>query len=176
MVARSSLRRRGTGDRESLCHTAAGQKAVFMLARLKNSLPWLGMTVALCAWIGCQSPAPLSSEPQPGPGASARSSFAPRHDLSQDESAGGHTLKRHVGRTDDQLRERLQRERNISSASTYTDLPTAERAVGQAWHQNQSKIERCLHREGGHPNLVIDYDSGVPLGRTLHRGDDQPQP
>src|SRR6516162_11886111 len=30
------------------------------------------------------------------------------HDLSQDEAQGGHTLKKHVGRTDDQLRERLQ--------------------------------------------------------------------
>ena len=39
-------------------------------------------------------------------------------DLVADEAKGGHTLARHVERTDAQLRERLERERNISAAST----------------------------------------------------------
>lgn len=51
-------------------------------------------------------------------------------DLSLDEAFGGHTLRRHVGRTDEQLRERLKSESNISAASTYTDRATAERVVG----------------------------------------------
>jgi uncharacterized protein YcbX len=83
-----------------------------------------------------------------------------------------------VGRTDEELRERLRHERNISAASTYADRATAEMAVGVALQQNQAKIERWLEREGGHPNLVIDYDGDPahPIGRTLHRGDDQSQP
>ena len=43
------------------------------------------------------------------------------YDLEADEALGGHTMARHVGRTDAQLAERLQRERDISAASTYTD-------------------------------------------------------
>jgi hypothetical protein len=97
-------------------------------------------------------------------------------DLSQDEAAGGHVLHKHVGRTDDELRERFQRERNISGASTYTDRSTAEHAVGAAIALSQERIQRWLNRSGGHPNLVLDYDGSQPLGRTLNRGDSQSRP
>ena len=99
-------------------------------------------------------------------------------DLSQDEAAGGHTLRKHVGRSDDQLRERLRHERTISAASTWSDRETAERAVGIALQQNRDKIDRWLNRSGGHPNLVIDYDgdSSHPIGRSLRRDADEPQP
>ena len=145
-----------------------------MLARLKG---WIAIGAALGALAGCQSTPThemgQSSAPAPAPSASV-----PRHDLSQDEAAGGHTLNKHVGRTDEQLRERLRRERNISAASTYTDRDTAERAVAVALQQNQAKIDRWLDREGGHPNLVVDYDGDAshPIGRTLNRGDDQTRP
>jgi len=99
----------------------------------------------------------------------------PTHDLSQDESAGGHTLRKHVGRTDDQLRERLRHEREISAASTWTDRETAERAVGIALSQNEEKIQRWLARDS-HSNLVLDYDGPQPIGRSLPRHADQPQP
>lgn len=46
--------------------------------------------------------------------------------LQQQENAGGHTIARHVGRTDAQLVQRLHQNPNIAAASTYTDLPTAE--------------------------------------------------
>jgi hypothetical protein len=117
---------------------------------------------------------PLPAKSESGPVGSPGSS----RDLSQDESAGGHTLRKHVGRTDDQLRERLHHERNISAASTWTDRETAERAVGIALEQNRSKIDRWLGRDGGHPNLVIDYDGDPshPIGRSLRRDADQPAP
>jgi hypothetical protein len=140
--------------------------------------PWL-FILSLCASVACQSPAPREFSPGPSTAtASSQQTSAPSHDLSQDEAAGGHTLTRHVGRTDEELRERLRHERNISAASTYTDRATAELAVGVALQQNQAKIERWLDREGGHPNLVIDYDGDPahPIGRTMHRGDDQSQP
>ncbi len=146
-----------------------------MRSGFKASFLWLAVSVALCALIGC----PASSTPESShaiASASSQSQSAPLHDLSQDEAAGGHTLRKHVARSDDQLRERLQREHNISAASTYTDRETAERAVGIALQQNQAKLERWLNREGGHPNLVIDYDGDRPVGRTLRRGDDQVQP
>lgn len=112
-----------------------------------------------------------SSSASPG----TRSSGVTR-DLSQDESAGGHTLRKHVGRSDEELRQRLRRERNISAASTWTDRATAETAVGTALQQNRDRIERWANRSGGHPNFVIDYDSDRPLGRSLRRNADQPLP
>ena len=98
-----------------------------------------------------------------------------RHDLEQDESLGGHTLERHIGKSDAELRERLENE-SISADSTYTDRATAEMAVAAAIHENSRRIESWLHRPGGHSNLVLDYDSTVPLGRTLRRNDAQPFP
>jgi Bacterial CdiA-CT RNAse A domain len=109
---------------------------------------------------------------------SVASTEGTKHDLSGDEAFGGHTLRKHVGRSDDELRDRLRRERNIAAASTYSDRATAELAVGAALEQNHDKIVRWLRRSGGRPNQVLDYDSnaGRPLGRTLRRGEDAPQP
>ncbi len=84
-------------------------------------------------------------------------------DLSQDEAAGGHILRKHVGQTDDELRERLERERGITGASTYTNRSVAEHAVGAAIAESHDRIERWLSRSGGHPNLVLDYDSETRL-------------
>jgi len=91
------------------------------------------------------------------------------HDLSADERAGGHTLSEHVGRTDSELRERLAHE-NISSSSTYTDRNAAQFAVGNALQQDSNRIEQWMARSK-HPNLVLDYNGGQSVGRTLHRGE-----
>ena len=102
----------------------------------------------------------------------------PVRDLSQDEAAGGHILRRHVGQTDDELRERLERERGITGASTYTNRSVAEHAVGAAIAESQDRIERWLNHSGGHPNLVLDYDSPAPIGRTIsrNRGESEARP
>ena len=85
---------------------------------------------------------------------------------------GGHTLSRHVGRTDAELRERLRIERQISAASTYTDRATAEHAVGAAIAEAGRSLEAWTSRRGRRPNLVLDYTerSGEPLGRSYGRG------
>jgi CDI toxin RNase A-like protein len=135
----------------------------------------------LMTTLACQ-PAQTGSSATPAPRESFReekhTASAAVRDLSQDEAAGGHTLRKHVGRTDDELRQRLRHERNIAAASTWTDRETAERAVADAIEQNREKIDRWLNRSGGHPNLVIDYDGDPsrPIGRTLHRDSDQAAP
>jgi len=100
----------------------------------------------------------------------------PVRDLSRDEAASGHILRKHVGQTDDRLRERLEQEPRITGASTYTDRAAAEHAVGAAIASSQERIERWLGRSGGHPNLVLDYDSPAPIGRTINRGETQSRP
>jgi toxin YxiD len=143
----------------------------------RNGLGLCGAFLLLIIFAGCQN----SQRESPGGqtlDVVSQSGSGPSHDLSQDEAAGGHTLKKHVGRTDEQLQERLERERNISAASTYTDRETAERVVGAVLQQEQSRIQRWLERQGGHPNLVLDYDGDPahPIGRTLRRGEDHAEP
>jgi hypothetical protein len=135
------------------------------------------LVLLLSIGLGCQVSRQHSAVAD-RPGASETGTAGSIRDLSRDESAGGHTLRKHVGRTDDQLRERLRRERNISAASTWTDREAAERAVGSALEQNREKINRWLSRDGGHANLVIDYDGDPahPIGRSLRRDANQPGP
>jgi filamentous hemagglutinin len=130
---------------------------------------------ALCALFSCQPPAATNdaTAAPSAPQTATRATATPTRDLTQDEAAGGHIIRKHVGQTEQQLRQRLQRERNITGASTYTDLPTAERAVGAAIAQSQREIQNWLNRQGRHPNLVLDYDSPDPIGRTMNRGENQ---
>lgn len=85
---------------------------------------------------------------------------------------GGHTLARHVGRSDGQLAERLRHEPQISAASTWSDRETAERSVGAALAGADGKLRAWERRSGRRPNLVLHYRdrSGTPLGRSLARG------
>jgi len=95
----------------------------------------------------------------------------PLYDLQGDERLGGHTLARHVGKSDEELAERLRREPQISAASTYPDETLARRVVGTAIAQGRGRIRGWAQRSGPRPNLVLNYQSGgVPIGRALARG------
>ena len=126
---------------------------------------------------GCgQLPAPDATR-RDDPGA-ARTEPSPvrssnRYDLQRDEERGGHTLKKHVGRTDRQLEERLEHERNISAASTWTDLDTAESTVAAAFRAERGKIENWMRRGYPRSNLALHFDAGHVIGRSLQHGETQ---
>lgn len=119
--------------------------------------------------------APSSPNPAPTPTrspASREGTATDAYDLGPDEAKGGHTLARHVGRTDAQLRERLDRERNISAASTYTDRAIAERTVARTLTREAARVSAWRARTGSRPNLALDYRgaAGETLGRSIRRG------
>src|SRR5450759_1869875 len=85
------------------------------------------VVLGLCGLISCQPPASTNGASSTSSAAMAaraesRLTNGPVRDLSHDEAEGGHILRKHVGQTDEQLRERLERERGITGASTYTCL------------------------------------------------------
>ncbi len=113
--------------------------------------------LCLVGLLACRSPRSGAEQP------------ATAHDLAADEARGGHTLSRHVGKTDAELHQRLDREPDISAASTYTDRATAERVVAAALAQNADKIQRWIERGPHRPNLVLDYtDTNNAIGRTMY--------
>jgi len=121
--------------------------------------------------IGRTSRAPgTAAAPSTAPAPETAS--APRRDLSVDEQRGGHTLERHVGKTDDDLRARLRRERRISAASTYTDRATAERVVAETIAKQSGRIATWTDRRGTRPNLALDFDGPdeVTIGRSIAQG------
>jgi Bacterial CdiA-CT RNAse A domain len=138
---------------------------------------WAGFWIlVLLPFAGCgQGPAPGSGsrqgdEPRSVPKADVAIA---RYDLGRDEERGGHTLKKHVGRTDEELQERLRRERNISAASTWTDRETAEATVAEALRAEQGRIENWMRRGYPRANLALHYDARRPIGRSLRRGEEQ---
>lgn len=140
---------------------------------LRAFLTWLFLALALLAGCG-QNVAPLRESGSAG----ASPSFSERHasaryDLSRDEQLGGHTLARHVGRTDAELQERLQREPNISAASTWTDRDAAETTVAEALHADRGRIDRWLDRGARRSNLALHFDAARVIGRSLQRGASQ---
>ncbi len=162
------------------------------LARLRRAGRFVLLT-ALTLVAGCDAPGrpptppvPIAT-PAPRSGALAEASARtdssvanaertradaarPRRDLAHDEAQGGHTIARHVGRSDADLRARLRRDPGISAASTYTDLPAAEHAIADALAASGGTVRRWEGRSGSRPNLVVDYTASAPVGRTLRRG------
>lgn len=96
-------------------------------------------------------------------------------DLAADEIRGGHTIARHVGRTDAQLRQRLEDEPDISAASTYPDLQTAQRVVQTVLDERRGEIEQWEDRSGSRPNLVLRLDLDEPVGRSIRQGQSRAQ-
>jgi len=138
-------------------------------------LPFREFSRALLAILallqGCGQ-APTTSAPNPAglpPNVKTEALLA-HYDLERDESRGGHTVKKHIGRSDAQLQERLGRERNISAASTWTDLDTAEVTVAAGLQAERGRVESWTSRGYPRANLALHYDAGHPIGRSLRRG------
>jgi hypothetical protein len=127
---------------------------------------------------GASSEISRSRGPGRSSGGQGRAARGAARDLSADERSGGHTLSRHVGRSDGDLRARLLREPRIAAASTYSDRETAERVVGETLDDSRSRLDAWLTRRGERPNLVLDYrgDRSQPIGRSLGRREGEVRP
>ncbi|MGR2741101.1 RNase A-like domain-containing protein [Billgrantia sp. Q4P2] len=88
------------------------------------------------------------------------------------ENLDGHTIRRHVGKTDEQLLQRFETESDILGSSTYPDLETAQRAVGDVLSRNSDRIQDWLTNSPGSRlplNEILDYEIGrvIPQGSTV---------
>lgn len=155
-----------------------------MTTRLRIWLPIvLALAVTLASFVLANWPddgasdAPSTSTPNatvtrqaPPTSTGTAATQTARRDLGRDEAAGGHTLERHVGRTDQQLLQRLRDEPDISAASTYPDRETAERVVGAALQRSQSRIADWVRQGSSRPNLALDFEAGEVIGRSITQG------
>ena len=143
-----------------------------------------GCFFILMFWIGgCSSPAdpglpeiPRGEMPSAAKSPSRSPDEVAQYDLARDEARGGHTLDKHVGRSDQQLRDRLGQERNIAAASTWTNRQIAEETVGQALRAERDKIARWEERGYRRPNLALHFDAGRVIGRSMRHGDQSSSP
>ena len=90
--------------------------------------------------------------------------------LEAHEDAGGHLIERHVGKSEQWLLDRVDRE-NISAASSFRDLPGAEHIVAQTIALHQDRIDAWVGGQGGN-RLVVDARFDASTGISVERGDD----
>ncbi|MBI1927478.1 hypothetical protein HYR99_24960 [Candidatus Poribacteria bacterium] len=83
---------------------------------------------------------------------------------------GGHTLARHIGKTDGELMTRLQQSTRIRGASAFLDQATAESVISQTIKQNRSIIQQWLRSGSGVP-LVLQFTGRNVIGRGILRGE-----
>lgn len=81
----------------------------------------------------------------------------------------GHTIERHVGKTEDQLKERLRTDK-VSAASTYYDKETATKAVKDSLKQHEKEIENWL-KNSKENRLVLNTRHAFPVGKTVLKRD-----
>ncbi len=98
------------------------------------------------------------------------------YDLQRDEQLGGHTLRKHVGRSDEELRERLEQEPHISAASTWTNRDLAEQTVAATLRDQAGRIAQWQARGERRSNLALHYNADHEIGRSLERGASQTVP
>lgn len=144
--------------------------------KMKTSIAFVLCLLAVLIGVsGCGSgPSPESGQRDEKPKARTDvRAVSASYDLGRDEQLGGHTLARHVARTDDELRRRLAREQNISAASTWTDRETAEIVVTEALAVERSRVEGWMRRGFPRSNLALHYNARRVIGRSLRRGNSQ---
>jgi hypothetical protein len=87
--------------------------------------------------------------------------------LNQQESLGGHTIERHVGKTTQFLRDRLSTS-SISAASTYTTISSAEGAIINGLNANSSAVSSW--KRNSTSRYTINYTNSTNVGVVLNRG------
>lgn len=88
------------------------------------------------------------------------------HEAKTAGGPGGHTLQKHVGKTEAQLRERLIREPRLLASSSFTDLRTAEFAISEAMRANATWIKSWA-AGSGEIKLRMDYVMAKPIGKII---------
>ena len=88
----------------------------------------------------------------------------PSPDLRTIEGSEGHTLRRHVGLSDDALRDRALRTHH--DVSCFDDAAVAQRTVDAAFEENQDRIGRWIDTQR-RSNLDLRVHSARSLGRVF---------
>ncbi|WP_439948837.1 ribonuclease YeeF family protein [Bacillus subtilis] len=99
--------------------------------------------------------------------------LAPGGGLAAHEAKGGHLIERHIGKTDEELIERLRTDPNphITASSTFKDRATAERIANSVLNdpKNIKKIENWIDNPKK-PKLMLKYKGdGEIIGRSVTR-------
>jgi hypothetical protein len=120
------------------------------------------------------SPAPGKSRSSGGTGEGAEHTTPARSPLGkrrfsirENEARGGHVLSRHVGKSEEQLKQRLQDIPQLRIASSFHDEATAQQAISAALEKNEAVIAQWLKQPDKPFSLV--YEAASDVGIVVER-------
>ncbi|AOX03614.1 hypothetical protein BJP34_33035 [Moorena producens PAL-8-15-08-1] len=90
----------------------------------------------------------------------------PSNWLRQQEDLGGKTINRHVGKTDQQLVNKLINNPKIAAASTYPDLRTAANHIKDALRANRSSFNNWVLGAAVGEKRAVKYRATTVVGRV----------
>jgi len=89
--------------------------------------------------------------------------------LEREEAAGGHTLARHVGKSDAWLMARLAEDAHLHFASSYADRAAAEAAIETLLDRHRVRLNRWAERAPDGAEFTVRGAADRPVGHTAWR-------
>lgn len=95
------------------------------------------------------------------------------HEAAAGSKVGGHTIAKHVGRTEQELRARLLQEPRLRAASSFSSLDVAERALFRAMRANRAAIEAWARHAAVGARQPFTYIAKEVVGHGIPRATGQ---
>ncbi|MFC3948810.1 RNase A-like domain-containing protein [Serratia entomophila] len=83
---------------------------------------------------------------------------------------GGHTIAKHVAKSPEELLGRLAKSPGLQTASTFTDLRTAEQVISRVLKFNNALIKRWAQQSASANVLELTYQAGKAIGFGYRQG------
>ncbi|MGN8346893.1 RNase A-like domain-containing protein, partial [Pseudomonas sp. SMV71] len=130
-------------------------------SKLAGGLNGYRYTVNPTGWVdplglACNCPGDIEAD---GP----FSEIVPGGGLAAHEARGGHLIDRHIGRSEAQLRKRLELEPHVPTASTFPDRASAESTVSKVLNAKETEIDGFLNNKL-EKKLVLQQSFPSPVG------------
>ena len=118
--------------------------------------------------IGC-----VGGPSLPGVGADQAAATEKESWLKKHEERGGHTLERHVGKDETWLRARLAQDPQLSRASSFPDVGTAEKVIVATVNANKERVGEWLRTGRVGARLTLDFEGQQKIGIGVSRRSQQ---
>ncbi len=95
--------------------------------------------------------------------------------LQSHEDAGGHTIERHVDKSDSYLKKRVS-SGNIMEASSFVSLSAAEQIIAMGLWQNIDELSLWMKNPNGADRMVIEAHDPIIIGKGIRKNEQKISP
>lgn len=97
------------------------------------------------------------------------------HESLSGRAPGGHTIERHVGKTEAELRQRLQNRPGLDEASSFKSLPEAEKLISKVLADNKYQIQMWVKHKPTNlqARMRLTRAFSSPTGIVIRRGSEE---